>query len=135
MSKSLTIMVALAAVALIAAGCGGSDKPSYCSDVSDLRKSVDDLKNIQLSGSDSVSTLQTQLEEVQGDANAVVSSAKKDFPSETSALKSSVSGLSSAIEQLPASATAEQLAPLAPMVRSVVTASKDLDTATTSACE
>ena len=37
MSRLLWIMLALVAAALVAAGCGGSDKPAYCSDVSDLR--------------------------------------------------------------------------------------------------
>ena len=83
-----------------------SDKPAYCSDVSDLQQSVDDLKNVQLN-SGAVSTLQTDLQKMQSNANAVVSSAKQDFPSQTSALESSVSSLSTAIKQLPASPTAQ----------------------------
>ena len=39
------------------------------------------------------------------------------------------------IEQLPASPTAQQLAPLAQEVSSVVTVAKDLDSATSSACD
>jgi phage-related protein len=64
-----------------------------------------------------------------------VSSAKQDFPSQTSALKSSVSSLSTAVKQLPASPTAQQLVPLVLMVRSVVTAAKGLGSATSSACD
>ena len=83
------VPLALIATALVAAGCGGSSKPAYCSNVSDLQQSVDDLKNIQLK-SGALSTLQTDLQKVQNNADAVVSSAKQDFPSQTSALKSSV---------------------------------------------
>ena len=128
-------MFALAAAAvLMAAGCGGSSKPAYCSDVSDLQQSVNDLKGVKLE-SGALSTLQTDVKTVQTNADAVVSSAKKDFPSETSALKSSVSSLSTAVNQLPASPTAEQLAALAPMIASVVTAAKGLESATSSACD
>ena len=84
MSRLLWIMLALVAAALVAAGCGGSDKPAYCSDVSDLQQSVDDLKGVKLE-SGALSTLQTDVKNVQSSADAVVSSAKQDFPSQTSA--------------------------------------------------
>ena len=135
MSRMLSTMVAPAAAALVAAGCGGDDKPAYCSNVSDLQQSVDDLKNVQLKESGSLSTLQTDVEKVQSDADAIVSSAKEDFPNETSALKSSVSSLSTTINELPSSPTAQELAALAPDINSVVTAAKDLDSATSSACD
>ena len=135
MSRLPWIVVALAIAALVAAGCGGDDKPAYCSNVSDLQQSVGDLKNVQLSESGALSTLQTDLQKVQSDANAVVSSAKQDFPRQTSALTSSVSTVSTTIKQLPASPTAQQLAPVAHEISSVVTAAKDLDSATSSACD
>ena len=131
---TLVLTLASAAVASLTAGCGDSDKPDYCSNVSDLQQSVDDLKNAQLEIG-ALSTLQTELQEVQADANAVVSSANQDFPSETSALKSSVSSLSSAIERLPSSPTAEELAALAPDISRTVTAATDLSSATESACD
>jgi outer membrane murein-binding lipoprotein Lpp len=132
---TLMVPLALVAAALIAAGCGSSNsKPAYCSDVSNLKKSVDNLKSVQLK-SGALSTLQTNLEEVQSDANAVVSSAKQDFPSQTSALESSVSSLSTAIKQLPSSPTAQQLASLVPRISSTVTAAKNLESATSSACD
>jgi outer membrane murein-binding lipoprotein Lpp len=134
-SRLLWIMFVLAIAALVAAGCGGDDKPAYCSDVSDLQQSVDDLKNVRLTESGALSTLQTDLQTVQSNADAVVSSAKQDFSSQTSALKSSVSKLSTTIEQLPSSLTAQQLAPVAQGISSVVTSVKDLDSATSSACD
>ena len=133
-SRLPCIMFVLAIAALVAAGCGGDDAPDYCENVADLQVSVDDVKSVQLSESDALSTLQGELPQVRSDANAVVSSAKEDFPNETSALKSSLSKLSATIEQLPASPTAQQLAPLAQEISSVVTAAQDLDGATSSAC-
>lgn len=130
----LTLAVALAAAALVAAGCGGSDKPAYCSNVSDLQQSVSDLKSVQ-PNSAIVSTLQTDLQKVQSNANAVVSSAKQDFPNQTSALESSVSSLSTSIKQLPPSPTPQQLFALAPQINSVVTAAQGFSSATSSACD
>ena len=134
-SRLLWIVFVLVIAALVGAGCGGDDKPGYCENVADLQVSVDDVKNVQLSESGALSTLQSELPQVRSDANAVVSSAKEDFPSQTSALKSSVSKLSTTIEQLPASPTVQQLAPLAQEVSSVVTAAQDLESATSSACD
>ena len=130
----LTLAVALAAAALVAAGCGGSSKPAYCSNVSDLQQSVSDLKSVQ-PNSAIVSTLQTDLQKVQSNANAVVSSAKQDFPNQTSALESSVSSLSTSIKQLPPSPTPQQLFALAPQINSVVTAAQGFSSATSSACD
>jgi hypothetical protein len=131
---ALVLPLALAAAGLVFAGCGDSDKPAYCSNVSDLQSSVDTLKGVQLE-SGVLSTLQTDLQNVQTNANAVVSSAKADFPSETSALESSVSSLAKTIGKLPSSPTAQQLAALIPKINSTVTAAQDLQSATSSACD
>jgi hypothetical protein len=119
---------------LLLAGCGSDDKPEYCSNVSDLQQSVDDLKGVQLE-SGALSALQTDVQNVQGNVDAVVSSAKQDFPSETSALESSVSSLSTSIEQLPASPTPQTTAAVARTVNSVVTAAQGLEGVTSSACD
>jgi outer membrane murein-binding lipoprotein Lpp len=132
---TLIVSLALAAGALMAAGCGGDDKLDYCSDVSDLQSSVDELKSVDLGGTDTLSTVQTDVEAIQSDANAVVSSAKADFPDETSALESSVSTLSTSVKELPASPTAEQLLSLGPQIASTVSAADNLKSATSSACD
>jgi outer membrane murein-binding lipoprotein Lpp len=130
----MVLSVALAGAALVVAGCGSDSKPEYCSNVSDLQSSVEDLGAIQLNSS-TLSTLQTDLQTVQTNADAVVSSAKSDFPSQTSALQSSVSSLSKTIKKLPASPTPQQLLPLTPEISSVVTAAKNFESATSSACD
>lgn len=122
-------------VALFVAGCGDSNnEPAYCSNVNELEESVGDVADIKLE-TGALATLQDDLRTVQSNANEVVSSAKEDFPDETDAVKSAVSKLSTTIEQLPPSPTAQQLLPLASEVSAVVTASKDLVSATQSACD
>jgi outer membrane murein-binding lipoprotein Lpp len=132
---TLIVSLALAAGTLMVAGCGCDDEPDYCSDVSDLQSSVDELKSVDLGGTDTLSTVQTDVEAIQSDANAVVSSAKADFPDETSALESSFSTLSTSVKELPASPTAEQLLALAPPIASTVSAADNLKSATSSACD
>jgi outer membrane murein-binding lipoprotein Lpp len=130
----LAIPAALLAIALLVGGCGGSSKPDYCSNVSDLQGSVDELSSVKLE-SGALETVKADLEKIQSNANAVVSSAKQDFPNETSTLKSSVSKLSATVNQLPPTPTPQQLVGLGAEIQSTVTAAQELSSATESACE
>jgi methyl-accepting chemotaxis protein len=131
---SMVILGALLAAAAFVAGCGDGDQPAYCSNVSELEESVGEIGDVKLE-TGAIATLQDDLQTVQRNANEVVSSAKEDFPNETDAVKSAVSDLSTTVEQLPPSPTAQQLLPLASGVSAVVTASKDLVSAAQSACD
>ncbi len=121
--------------ALFVAGCGdGDDKPAYCSNVTELEESVGAVGEINLD-KDAIATLQDDLRTVRSNANDVVSSARDDFPDETNAVESAVSKLSTTIEQLPQSPSAQDLLPLASEISAVVTTAKDLVNATQSACD
>src|SRR6478609_3687555 len=99
-ARRLLAVAAIAATAAGAlAGCGSSSKPGYCSDRSNLQDSVTSLKDVSLSVG-AISSLQSKLQNVQSDAQALVSSAKSDFPDETDAITSSVSKLSSDLKAL-----------------------------------
>src|SRR6476620_11301758 len=78
------VLLVLAAVAamIALAGCSSS-KPAYCTDRTNLENSVKGLTSAGISG------LKSQLKQVQSDASTLVSSAKGDFPDETSAITSS----------------------------------------------
>src|SRR5208283_5562858 len=96
-----TAFATVAAGTLIAlAGCGSS-KPAYCSDRTNLENSIKGLTS--LSASSGVSGLTSQIKTIQSDAISVVNSAKGDFPSQTSAMKTSVDALASAVKALPSS--------------------------------
>jgi len=127
-----------AAFTLLAAGavlgaCGGSSKPSYCSAVSSLEASVKALPstNVVKNGTDA---LKSALTKVESDAQAVVSSAKNDFPNETAALKSSVDALSSTVKQLTSSPSAAAIVQVPGQVAAVANAAKGLSSATSSKC-
>lgn len=123
----------LAAAGLVGlAGCGGSSKPAYCSDRSNLESSVKGLTS--LNASSGISGLKTQLTTIQSDATKLVSSAKSDFPSQTNAIKSSVAALQSAVKALPPQPSATQLGAVATAAAGVVSSVKSFMDATSSNC-
>jgi hypothetical protein len=126
--------VLLAAGALVAAsGCGGgSSKPGYCTDRAALEQSVKGLT--KLSPSQGLSGLQSQLSTIQSEVNRLVAAAKSDFPSETSAIRTSFESLSSAVRALPSSPSASQLATVAADASSAVSAVTSFFDATKSKC-
>lgn len=123
----------LVCVPLAASACGGSDKPGYCSDRSQLESSIKDLAN--LNPSQGLSGLQSQLRTIERDANALVASARSDFPNETNAIETSVDQLSSDIRALPSSPSAAQIASLAASASSVVSSVSGFVDATKSQCD
>ena len=137
-SRQFTSLLRVAAVCLAVAGivalagCGGSSKPAYCSDRSNLQSSIKGLTS--LNASSGVSGLEAQVKTIQSDATKVVNSAKSDFPSQTSAISSAVAALQSAVKALPANPTATQLAPVATAGANVVSSVKSFTDATSSSC-
>jgi hypothetical protein len=122
------LLVLAAATAVIAlAGCSSS-KPAYCTDRTDLQNSVKGLTSAGISG------LKTQLTQIQSDSTALVSSAKGDFPSETSAITSSVDALKSSLAALPSSPSATQVAIVGRDAASVVSSVKSFVDASNSKC-
>jgi hypothetical protein len=128
-----SIPVVVCFSALLIAACGGSSKPSYCSKVSDLEKTVKDLPNVNVI-QNGTSALTSALQKVQSDVEAVASSAKSDFPNETSALTSSLDGLAQSVKSLPSSPTPAQVATIVSQASSTVTAVQNFTKATSSKC-
>lgn len=124
--------IAAAGLALVAlVGCGSS-KPAYCSARTNLENSIKGLTS--LNASSGISGLEAQLKKIQTDATTLVSQAKSDFPSQTSAVKSSVDALDSAVRSLPANPSASQIATVASSASSVVSSVKSFVDASSSKC-
>jgi hypothetical protein len=128
--------LALALVAVVVAatmvGCSSSSPPAYCADRTTLENSVKGLTHPDLSNG--VSSLEAQLKKVESDATALVNSAKGDFPSQTSAITSSVDTLKSAITQVASDRTAASIAAVATAASGVVSSVKSFTDATNSKC-
>jgi hypothetical protein len=128
----LVPLALLAMVAVVVAGCGGSSKPAYCSDLSTLK---DDVKGVSVPTSSSdVNDLKSQFKTIQSDATALVNSAKSDFPSETSAIKSSVDTLASAVKALPSSPSTTQIAAIVSDAAGVASSVNSFSDAAKSKC-
>jgi hypothetical protein len=125
-------VVSVAVLGLVTlAGCGSS-KPAYCSARADLENSIKGVSS--LSPSSPMSVLEAQFKKIQTDANAVVTQAKGDFPTETSAIKSSVEALTSAVNALKANPSASQIVTVTSAASNVVSSVKSFTDASSSKC-
>jgi len=125
--------VALVAVAVVVAmtGCGSS-KPAYCTDRTNLENSIKGLSHPDLSNG--LSSLEAQVKKIESNATTLVNSAKSDFPTETSAITSSVDALKSAVTQLASDHSAANIAAVTADAASVVKSVKSFTDATSSKC-
>ena len=136
-SSQRRLAAALAAGALVAplAGCGGSSSstPGYCQARENLKSSIAGLSRVDIrqGGVDSV---KAQLQKVQADAQALVSSAKSDFPKETGAISSSVDALQHSVSSMSSSPSLADVTQLAGQVSAAASAVKAFDRAASDKC-
>jgi hypothetical protein len=131
-ARSIARVVCVTLVSLVAlAGCGSS-KPAYCSARTNLENSIKGLTGLNLSGG--ISGLEAQLKKIQTDANELVSKAKGDFPSETSAIKSSVDALTTTVGSISGTPSASEIATVASNASNVATSIKNFMDTTSSKC-
>jgi hypothetical protein len=126
--------LAAVAIAVALAGCGGSSKPSYCSQTANLKKSVQDLGSVNIIQG-GTSALTSALSTIESNAQAVVSSAKSDFPSQTAAINSSVKALKQSAQQLSSSPKPAVIAQVPGQISAVVTSVQNFSSATSSKCK
>jgi hypothetical protein len=133
MSWRTGLAVGLIAVgSVVWLGCGSS-KPEFCSKTDDVQQALSTMKGDVTSGK--VSAIQPDVKTVRNDVDALVSSARSDFPSQTKALDSSISKLTAAVEALPPSPSISDVVRLAGDVEGVTTAVRDFKSATSSKCD
>jgi hypothetical protein len=117
----------------LAAGCGSS-KPAYCADASQLKTSVQDLGNVNINIHD-LSSVNTAVSKVQADASKFASDAKSAYPSQTTALKNSLSSLQTAVKSAMGQPSVTTVAAVASSVSQVKTAASNLQNAVKGACQ
>jgi hypothetical protein len=132
MARGLGLIAAACITVLVLAACGSS-KPSYCSSVSNLEKSVEGLKSVNVISS-GTSGLKSALEKVENSAKSVVSSAKSDFPTETGAVSDSINALTTSVKQLSGTPSSGQIAQIATQAGATVDAVTNLVSSTKSKC-
>jgi hypothetical protein len=117
----------------LAAGCSSS-KPAYCTDADQLKTSVQDLGNVNINVHD-LSSVNTAVSKVQADATTFASDAKSAYPSQTTALKTSLSSLETAVKSAMAQPSLTTVAAVASSVTQVKTAADNLQTAANGKCQ
>jgi flagellar basal body rod protein FlgC len=126
------------AVGLVAvAACGSSastssSRPAYCSDRTNLQKSVKGLTS--LSPSAGVSGLEAQVNKVKTIANNLANATKSDFPSQSNALNSSITALENSARSLASNPSAANIGTVTTDASNVVTAARNLVNATNAKC-
>lgn len=128
-----TTLAAISLIALLLSACGSSSKPSYCSSVGNLEKSVQNLSDVNVL-QNGTSGLTSALQKIQNNAKSVVNDAKSDFPNESSAVTSSLHALSNSLKQLSGTPSPATVAKIGQQVGASVTAIKNFANATKSKC-
>jgi outer membrane murein-binding lipoprotein Lpp len=127
------VLAAVLVLATLAAGCSSS-KPAYCTDADQLKTSVQDLGNVTVNVHD-LSSVNTAVSKVQADAKKFARDAKSAYPSQTTALKTSLSSLQTAVKSAMAQPSVTTVAAVVPSISQVKTAASNLQTAVKGACQ
>jgi hypothetical protein len=131
--RRVAALSAVVAATAALAACGGSETPAYCQDKQDLQRSVDHLKSVDFSAG-ALTAIKADLKNVQAAANTLADSAKQEFNSETTAFKTAVSSLGTAVETAAANPSGQSVATVAAGISGVQTAFKDLADAVDAKC-
>ena len=123
----------------LAAGCSSSgssssSKPAYCTAAGQLKTSVHNLGNVSVS-KNGLGSLQTALGKVQTSANTFATDAKSAYPSQTTALKNSLSSLETAIKSAKGQPPLTAAAAVVPAVTQVKTSANNLQSAVKGKCQ
>jgi hypothetical protein len=131
----LTIAPAVVALLLGAAlvGCG-ADKPAVCSSVDNLKTSVDNVKNIDVTKSGAVSDLQSGLTTIRGDLADVKTDAKSQFSSQIDEVDTALATLNTKVDAAKAAPSATTLAAVGDALSSFNTALQTLISDVNSTC-
>ena len=131
--------LALAAGTVALTGCSSSSSsstssgpPAYCAARTNLENSIKGLTS--LNASSGVSGLKSQVTAIANNASKLVDQAKGDFPSQTSAITTSVNALKSSVAGLSSSPSAAQIATITKDAGSVVSSVANFMTASSSKC-
>lgn len=131
----LLALVALTISVVAFAGCGGSSssKPAFCANEAAFQQSVADFGNSLKSLN--VSQIEAAGETVKSSGDAMISSARSSYPTETTALRSSIDQVQSGLSGLATSN--DKPAAVASLVANLATLQTDykaLEDATSSDC-
>ncbi len=133
----LLVAAAVLAVSGLAAGCSSSSsssKPAYCTAASQLKTSIHNLGDVNVA-ENGLSSLQAAVGKVQTSATAFAADAKSAYPSQTTALKNSLSSLDTAIKSAKGQPPVTAAAAVVPSVSQVKNSASTLESAVQGKCQ
>jgi len=132
----LQLLAAILVLSGLAAGCSSStsSKPAYCTAAGQLKTSVHNLGNVNVS-QNGLSSLQTALGKVQASAKTFAADAKSAYPSQTTAPKNSLSSLDTAIKSAKGQPPLTAAAAVVPSVTQVKNSASTLESAVSGKCQ
>jgi hypothetical protein len=133
MCRWLLFAAAVLVLSGVAAGCGSS-KPAYCTAASQLKTSVHDLGNVTVNVSD-LGSVKTAVSKVQANAKTFASEAKSAYPSQITALRTSLSGLQAAVKSALGQPSLTAVAAVVSAVTQVKTSAANLQNAASGKCQ
>ena len=129
----LLLAAALLVLSGLAAGCSSS-KPTYCTAASQLETSVHNLGDVNVA-KNGLGALQAALSKVQTSATTFAADAKSAYPSQTTALKNSLSSLDTAIKSAKGQPPLTAATAVVPAVTQVKTSASNLQSAVKGKCQ
>jgi hypothetical protein len=132
----LLLPAAILVLSGLAAGCSSSSssKPAYCTAASQLKTSVHNLGDVNVA-TNGLSSLQTAVSKVQTSATTFAADAKSAYPSQTTALKNSLSSLDAAIKSAKGQPPLTAAAAVVPSVTQVKNSASTLESAVSGKCQ
>jgi hypothetical protein len=127
----------LAGLAIIA-GCGGSSKPGYCTQVTNFKNSVKTLEQVEVSPSN-LSTISADVQKVGTSAKELASAVGTEFAPQISSMKSAVAALEATAKEVASSPSSTTIAHAVSVVPAQLEALKhssaEIQEVTKSKCE
>ena len=109
MKPPITLTMAALVLSASLVGCG-EDKPAVCGSVDNLKTSVNDLKDIDVTSSSAVSDLESGLTTIRADLDDVKTDAKSEFSPQIEAVDTSYAAVKTSVDAAKADPSATTLA-------------------------
>lgn len=132
-ARQLAAALAALTVAALLVACGGKNEPAVCTDVANIQKTVDDLKDVKIEAG-AIGTIQTDLATMRQQLATLKTDAKAQFSGETAAVSTALDTLSTNVAAARASPSLTTLSAVGTAVAGVKDAASSLVSAVESTC-
>jgi len=110
MRRKLALSAATVAMLSAALVACGDDTPAVCASADQLKSSVDKVKDIDVTETNGIDELTSQLETIDGDLDQLVNDAKSEFSSQVDTVTTTFEALKFSVQAATADPSAETLA-------------------------